>query len=98
VVWDLIMVFNHSTFFSHHKSIVQKGYSMDVDIRYPPYTNTKLSRMSLLRKIKISKEAVVSVGAVAVLALAYFIVKVPLVKSLIVTGLRSTLNFVESYL
>jgi len=84
--------------FSHHKSIVQKGYSMDVDIRYPPYTNTKLSRMSLLRKIKISKEAVVSVGAVAVLAMAYFIVKVPLVKSLIVTGLRSTLRFVESYL
>jgi len=84
--------------FSHHKSIVHKGYAMDVDIRYPPYTNTKLSRQSLLRKIKLSKEVVVGTGFVATLALAYLIVKVPTVKSIIVVGLNSILHVAETYL
>jgi acyl-CoA reductase-like NAD-dependent aldehyde dehydrogenase len=87
--------------FSHHKGIVQKSFLLDNDIRYPPYTPTKLSRLSFIRSLKLS-HLLYGVGAITVAGVAIFLgltdfgrTQIQATKSLLVFGLKTALKLLE---
>jgi len=81
--------------FSHHKSIIAKKAGLDLDLRYPPYTETKLNRLALVRSVHIPRQAIVATATAGLAAIGYAILQVPLVKEILVTGLKTAIDILQ---
>jgi hypothetical protein len=62
--------------FTHRKSVLKKSKYMDVSIRYPPYTSSKVSLLQTAEKIHLPFKKIYTFLVLTMLAgAAYFIAR-----------------------
>jgi len=89
--------------FSHEKAVMERPTMLDAPVRYPPYTDSKLSQLKFLRKIPFNpRQLMYGFGALFILAIAMFgttaygkhNMVVP-IKSVVISTLQTLLKFLE---
>eukprot|EP01118_Nematostelium_gracile_P018637 TRINITY_DN834_c0_g1_i1.p1 TRINITY_DN834_c0_g1~~TRINITY_DN834_c0_g1_i1.p1 ORF type:complete len:425 (+),score=84.74 TRINITY_DN834_c0_g1_i1:331-1605(+) len=88
---------------SHHKAVLSRPFLLDVDIRYPPYTPTKIAELTFVRNLRVSPtKLALSVGVVAVAGVSIFLgltdigrSQIQGAKSLLISALESTANLLK---
>jgi len=76
--------------FSHERSIMKKKFILDSDLRYPPYSSSKLKTVGVLRKVT-GTQLLVGVSVVAVVGASLVVGSTALIqgcKNLIISGLQ----------
>jgi len=77
---------------SHAKSVMRRPFMLDNDVRYPPYTDSKLKQLRFLRTIDVSPmQLVYGLGAVGVAVLAIALGSSALGNQYVVEPLRHAL-------
>jgi len=81
--------------FSHNKAIVSKGVALDLDLRYPPYTQSKLSKLAFVRNVHIPRGLLISLAIVGIAVVGYVVLQVPMTKDAIVLTLKTALDVLQ---